>query len=518
MIYHETEFGTLYHGDCLEVLRSMPDNSVDSVVTDPPYGLSFMGKHWDYDVPSVDIWSECLRVLKPGGHLLSFAGSRTYHRIACAIEDAGFEIRDQIMWIYGSGFPKSLDIGKAIDKEQHKILFSLSELQDKLNDRRREMGLTLKQINIMLGAPENSGLAAHKFCDKTQPQYPTREQMTILDKELSLNGELWTLYDKVEREVIGQGKAGLTAGSIANFAGSKVFDLTAPATDEARQWQGFGTALKPAHEPICVARKPIEGTVAANVLKWGTGGINVDGCRVEFQDDTDKAESVNKNQHADYNSNDGIRVPTKGIYHGDNRPPENYNPTQGRFPANVIHDGSDEVLDGFPDKCGALAPVKSGQKGFGGEIYGKYAQAGDDGATYYNDGLASASRFFYCAKASKAERNMGREGLPMTEYKMHRRPDSDPDKVPMINQNYHPTVKPIALMRYLCRLVTPPNGIVLDPFLGSGTTAIAAVQEGFQYIGIEREAEYCEIARHRIDAVSERIDTELDQTDFLRET
>ena len=392
----------LIHSDCLEALRNLPDNSVDSVVTDPPYGLSFMGKKWDYDVPSVDIWQECLRVLKPGGHLLSFAGSRTYHRIACAIEDAGFEIRDQIMWVYGSGFPKSLDVGKAIDKMDAAVEQKKRRLR--FTAWVRSTGVSSSQIDEATG----TNMGGHYTTAASQPAIMTREHLEAcrpllgeIPEWVEAECDIRSIESKnfAEREVVGK-----TAGtSLAVAPGQNsprpavVMNLTVPATPEAKQWDGWGTALKPAHEPICVARKPIsEPSIAANVLKWGTGAINIDGCRVG----------------SDTNS---------------------YQPHQGRFPANLIHDGSDEATAGLGD----------------------------------------AQRFFYCAKASKAERG---------------------------DSNHHPTVKPIALMRYLVRLVTPPNGTVLDPFLGSGTTAIAAVLEGRDWIGIEREAEYCDIARARIAA------------------
>ena len=322
----------LIHGDCLEVLRSMPDRSVDAVVTDPPYGLSFMGKKWDYDVPSVEVWAECLRVLKPGGHLLAFAGTRTQHRMAVRIEDAGFEIRDMIAWVYGSGFPKSLN----------------------------------------------------------------------------LKGE----------------------------------------------WQGWGTALKPALEPITVARKPLIGTVAENVLQHGTGAINVDGGRVEG----------------------------------------------GRWPANFIHDGSEEVVGLFPHtKAGVAIRSRSG---------GKTCHSNQEKPPMADMGYAdggSAARFFYCAKASKSDRDEGCEGLEKRELKgMNASPRESHGEVRNSNQygNNHPTVKPTDLMRYLCRLVTPPNGVVLDPFMGSGSTGKAAALEGFGFIGIEREAEYVAIAQARINHVT----------------
>ena len=391
-------------GDCLEVLRTMPDNSVDAVVTDPPYGLSFMGKKWDYDVPSVEIWAECLRVLKPGGHLLTFAGTRTQHRMAVRIEDAGFEIRDMIAWVYGSGFPKSLDVSKAIDKAA--------------------------------GA---------------------------------------------EREVIGSGK-GRTGAAAQPNGGSSFsddsyqwpgdYDITAPATDAARQWQGWGTALKPAMEPITVARKPLDGTVADNVLRHGTGAINVDGCRVVMGDEYDPSKiqrqsSVSGSCWSSMQSGIvGKEIPT-------------YKPG-GRWPANLIHDGSDEAT-GLLD---------------------------------------SAARFFYCPKASKSDRDEGLDGVarksPAVESahsvvcaKCNRQRVNvsgackceSPEWVRVQQTpraNHHPTVKPTDLMRYLCRLVTHTGGVVLDPFCGSGSTGKAAMLEGFHFIGIDREEAYCEVAAKRI--------------------
>lgn len=409
----------IVHGDCLEVMRGMADNSVDSIVTDPPYGLSFMGKKWDYDVPGEDIWRECLRVLKPGGYLLAFAGTRTQHRMAVRIEDAGFEIRDMIAWVYGSGFPKSLDVSKAIDKAA--------------------------------GAERGTKYRAHG-----------------------------------DNKVFGEGKG--KAAGVDRTPGAVLSDP--PVTDAARQWQGWGTALKPAMEPITVARKPLDGTVAANVQKWGCGCLNIDGCRVGDEPITQHGRS--KDDFGFATAEQAGRAWT------------------GRWPANLIHDGSDEVLEVFPDNKGAFAPVKSGQKGFGGVIYGKFKTGGDDGASFYGDS-GSAARFFYCAKASKKDRDEGCEG--MDEKKMgfsngaqlhgegyDKGQDIGLNRV-ISRRNHHPTVKPTDLMRYLCRLVTPPGGIVLDPFAGSGSTGKACALEGFRFIGIEREAEYCEIARARIAAV-----------------
>jgi hypothetical protein len=376
-------------GDCLDVLRTLPDCSVDSVVTDPPYGLSFMGKRWDYDVPSTEVWAECLRVLKPGGHLLAFAGTRTQHRMAVRIEDAGFEIRDMIAWVYSTGFPKSLDVSKAIDNAA---------------------GVTREVV----GVKENS------FGRKPG------------------GGDGWD-------EVIEGGKPS-----------DHVFNITAPATPAAIQWQGWGTALKPALEPITVARKPLCGTVAANVLAWGTGAINVDGGRVG-------TETVGWN---------GLGETPRNAYMEGWSPDGIARPTIGRFPANLIHDGSDEVVGLFP--------------GVGEE---------------------SAARFMYCAKASKSDRDEGCGALPFRESPemVDREEDSPGMQSPRAGagrkngaRNFHPTVKPTDLMRYLCRLVTQPGGTVLDPFMGSGSTGKGAMAEGFRFVGIERDPDYFRIAEARV--------------------
>lgn len=388
----------LHKADCLEVLRTLPDNSVDAIVTDPPYGLAFMGKKWDYDVPSVGIWAECLRVLKPGGHLLAFAGTRTQHRMAVRIEDAGFEIRDMVAWVYGSGFPKSLDVSKAIDKAA---------------------GAEREVIGSKLGMPGYS-LQENDTADHGRKAYG---KFTDAEAECA---------------------------------------ITAPATDAARQWQGWGTALKPALEPITVARKPLVGTVAENVLAHGTGGLNIDGCRVATDPTVDDprlggAGTWKTNKAA------------KNVYEGGYAGKEVASSALGRWPANLIHDGSDAVLAPFPQakgQQGALTGAEPSSKT--ANTFGDFAgrtpsePRGDTG---------SAARFFYCAKASKKDRGEG---------------------------NNHPTVKPTDLMAYLCRLVTPPGGVVLDPFMGSGSTGKAAVREGFNFIGCETDDDYFEIAKARI--------------------
>lgn len=385
--------GMILQGSCLERLREMEENSVDSIVTDPPYELGFMGKAWDSTgiAYSVSMWRECLRVLKPGGHLLSFGGSRTYHRMACAIEDAGFEIRDQIMWIYSQGFPKSMDVSKAIDKAA---------------------GAEREVVGVAAGMgkqnPEWNGTAQGRAENSFKPEY----------------------------------------------------SLTAPSTDAAKQWSGWGTALKPAHEPICVARKPLIGTVAANVQQHGTGALNIDGCRVEL--------------NGDYKCKANGRPSQTGL--DDNYDPANANrpDTVGRWPANVIHDGSEEVVSLFPQTSSGTGAVKrvsaAENEGNRGSALGAESRpAGTEMICYGDSG--SAARFFYCAKTSKSERGLG---------------------------NIHPTVKPLVLMRYLCRIVTPPGGVVLDPFTGSGTTGIAAMREGFGFIGIELKPEYASIANARL--------------------
>jgi DNA modification methylase len=463
----------LHHGDCLEVLRSMPDCSVDSIVTDPPYGLSFMGKKWDYDVPSVDVWVECLRVLKPGGHLLAFAGTRTQHRMAVRIEDAGFEIRDMIAWVYGSGFPKSLDVSKAIDKmdaaeEQQARRYRFTEWV-------RSTGITFKQIDEATG----TNMGGHYTTAASQPAIMTREH---LEACRHLLGEVPAWVEKeadirsvesknfAKREVVGQRTTGVGTGNGSTpIMGDGNRDITAPSTDAAKQWQGWGTALKPALEPITVARKPLIGTVAENVLQHGTGAINVDGGRVEG----------------------------------------------GRWPANFIHDGSEEVVGLFPQSNGGAFPKKSNIP------TGKHYDGGwgaVDNKERTEMGSGSAARFFYCAKASKADRDAGCEGIDArfapTMGNGIGGKEHDPETASP-KRNHHPTVKPTDLMRYLCRLVTPPNGIVLDPFNGSGSTGCAAVLEGFQYIGIEREAEYIAISEKRIQARSKQVQEQPKQLTLL---
>jgi site-specific DNA-methyltransferase (adenine-specific) len=419
----------LRNGDCIEQMRQLPANSVDSIVTDPPYELGFMGKSWDSTgiAYSVKMWDEALRVLKPGGHLLAFSGSRTYHRMAVAIEDAGFEIRDQIMWVYGSGFPKSMDVSKAIDKQA--------------GVEREVVGEKISPDGIPYSA---------RIVNKSGPQ--------------------------------------VGGNAYGDFQGGGN-QLTAPTTNKAKQWAGWGTALKPAHEPIVLARKPLIGTVATNVIIHGTGALNIDGSRVG-DENTQRLVGKGKGWTIDTSN----AVTKEGIYGS----------TEGRWPANFIHDGSDEVVELFPETKPSKANPRNNSD-FKSVSKGKETAHTTLG---HNDNGGSAARFFYCAKASKKDRNEGLDGF------LEKRPDNRSEtgmgtfteKGVAKQSNHHPTVKPTELMRYLVRLVTPPEGTVLDPFMGSGSTGKAAVLEGFSFIGIDQSADYLEIATARIKHAQDQVE------------
>jgi len=421
----------IYAGNNLDILPELQSNSVDSIVCDPPYELGFMGKTWDNSgiAYSVELWQQCLRVLKPGGHLLAFGGTRTWHRLAVAIEDAGFEIRDNIAWLYGSGFPKSHNISKAIDK-------AAGAEREVIGKSNRHGGGTMQ---------------GHSF--QVSPVIP---------------------------------------------------DITAPATDDAKAWDGWGTALKPAHEPIVVARKPVIGTVAENVLKYGTGALNIDASRIGTEELT--------------NGFGGIPNGANNLVNSDKeRNRDGQTVVSGRWPANIILDEyTAQLLDEQAPQTGAFAKVKSGHNGASRGIYGDYAQRGDDGATFYADGLGGASRFFYVAKANKKDRNEGLDELSTKtaaeltgrqenskglsgsiEHRNSMNPYANGGSV-LPRQNFHPTVKPTSLMQYLIRLVTPENGTVLDPFCGSGSTGKAAILENKSFIGIELTPEYLPIIEGRL--------------------
>jgi len=427
MKYHSGEQFTLYNGNSKQILPTLPENSIDSIVTDPPYELGFMGKSWDSTgvANDVDLWKEVLRVLKPGGYLLSFGGSRTYHRMAVAIEDAGFEIRDQIMWVYGSGFPKSHNISKGLDKQEGIWRGRAGEV---------------KTENIAMSGPNY--------------------KRTLMQP---------------------------------------------PSTPAAKQWDGWGTALKPAHEPIVLARKPFTGTVVNNVLTYGVGGINIDEARVGSEGGTTGSEHIPNN------------TPIYGKGLGNTGEVVSLN--AGRWPANFIHDGSDEVVELFPDTKNGTARVgKPGGSTFGGTV-----MSNEVIGTWYGDS-GSAARFFYCAKAGKRDRNEGLDGFEEVQITggggltAELRKDGSLEtasaggkygSIKAKKANHHPTVKPTDLMQYLCRLITPPNGTILDPFLGSGSTGKAAMYEGFKFVGIELTDEYLPIAKARIEFALSNLDEKL---------
>lgn len=422
----------LYHDDCLEHLKTMEDNSIDSVVTDPPYGLGkepniievmkswintgyheiqgtgFMGKEWDSFVPQPIIWKEVFRVLKPGGHILCFSSTRTFDWMGMSLRFAGFEIRDTIAWVYGSGFPKSLNIGKAIDEIQ--------------GNEREVIGISK---NDRPNSKVKGGMSFDRLLDKGQ------EHETIL----------------------------LTKGNT--------------------EYEGWGTGLKPAIEPIILARKPIsENTIAENVLQWGTGGINIDDCRINYESQSDKEtlDATNKRfDKGNYSKGGNFNQSINGVKSTTN--------DLGRFPSNVVHDGSDEVLQNFPyTKSGGNR--ENGENVSLNKINNSWSLSSKNIIRYNNilPSEGSASRFFYCAKPSQAERNLG-------FYKSSEK------------QNFHPTVKPLQLIRYLCKLITPKNGVILDPFMGSGTTGMSAILENFNFVGIEKEKEYFELCKKRIEYV-----------------
>ena len=418
------------HGSNLHLLAVVRDNFAHAVVTDPPYGLSFMGRDWDKALPDPRTWSECLRVLRPGGHLVAFGAPRLVHRLTCQIEDAGFEVRDQLLWVFGSGFPKSLDVSKAIDAAAGAV--------------REVVG--------------------------PDPQAARRNNGPRFD-------------------------------NVMNTAPRGVTDITAPATPDAARWSGWGTALKPAYEPIVLARKPLDGTVAQTVQRWGTGAINIDGCRVGTEGGGTNCSNRDENGKCRGHANAGQSTSGE-TFHG----PIPTGPT-GRWPANLILD----------EAAGAMLDAQSGvrtsgrvTKTYDSEPRESVAMSTkgrklDPDMVYSDSG--GASRFFYCPKASRAEREAGLDHLPPRVVDPLREDDAAARDNPRTGagrsgearRNPHPTVKPVDLMRWLVRLVTPPGGMVLEPFAGSGTTLVACALEGVDCLGMELDADYVEIARARVE-------------------
>ena len=449
----------LYLGECIQVMRAMEENSIDAIVCDPPYGIGFMGKGWDVAVPGEDWARECLRVLKPGGHLIAFAATRTVHRLTVAIEDAGFEIRDQIGWIQWQGFPKSLDCSKAIDKQRDDRDQVLTVTRW-IAESRDRAGITNKQIDQAFGF---AGMAGHWTSQKSQPAVPTIEQIPRLLEVLKIEeppaaigrlildlngrkgqpGEAW-----FRREVVGTKRAGIAVPSEKirhTVGGSKsvAVDITAPATPDAQRFEGYGTALKPAFEPAVLARKPLSGTVAANCLEWGTGALNIDGCRYAYGDPAWPGPQEGDGAWG----GGGSKLHDGGL----SRVGGEARPALGRWPANI----------------------------------------------------------YACPKPSRAERERGCDHLPgrtgadAVERKEGTagldNPRAGAGRTADHVKNYHPTVKPVQLMRWLCKLVGGHRGnVILDPFMGSGTTGMAAVSEGFDFIGIEMNPDYMRICEARI--------------------
>ena len=571
-------------GNSLKELKELEDNSIDSIVTDPPYELGFMGKSWDNTgiANNPDLWAECLRVLKPGGHLLAFSGTRTYHRMAVAIEDAGFEVRDMIEWVYGSGFPKSLNIGKAVDKlqgnerevtgekiapdgvpyskrmkEGHGPAYGDNTYGDYGNNPMNTKGTSPYEGwgTALKPAHEPICMARKPLAEKTVAQNvlkygtgginidesrveagedhiknATRHTNKIYrggfnDSPINSNASPLgrfpanLIHDNSDevRECFPESKTGSIKPYISKDEGmfgmmkgkehynshegdsgnASRFFKSITETKGTSEWEGWGTALKPAHEPICMARKPLaEKTVAQNVLKYGTGGINIDESRVEYTSEQDKKEGQSARVSLTKGNDYTVHKSMAGMDRSDR------SDITGRFPANLIHDNSEEVRECFPEtKSGAMNGTYKNtmMKGKPGVRDGKEIHLHQEASS------GSASRFFksiiYQAKASKSERNKGCEGLEEKQYS-HDGRDKEIENAfqrnKSVSSNNHPTVKPIALMEYLIKMVTPKSGTVLDPFMGSGSTGVAAKQNGYDFIGIDMTPEYIEIAKARI--------------------
>jgi len=602
----------IINGNNIELLKEFPDNHFDSIVTDPPYGLGkepnaeelmkdwiekgyheisgsgFMGKEWDAFVPQPIFWKEIFRVLKPGGHVLAFYGSRTYDWGVMAMRFANFEVRDTITWHFGSGFPKSHNISKAIDKMGGE---SLDWFIDYILEVAEERGISKKELTMLF--PSKNGNPTGWLWNKQNNQSITLQQYNKIKNYLQLP---FDNIEEVEREVIGKGKAGLTKGDIANFSGETEFNITAPSTDQAKLWEGWGSALKPASEYICLARKPLEKglSIAENVLKWGVGAINIDGCRVghneeqKFKNREQRKEGWNMDncgfdstKNTTASANPSGRFPAnlilthhpececvglKNVGKGERKQHEDgevssanegyTRPNKSSFThkdSSVIANYGEETIEDW--NCHEDCPIKildqqsgesQSQRSERGNIiennvFGKYKPQENTLRGHTDKG--GASRFFYVAKASKSERNKGLEGFEekekpdnyimpkltcsecgskrvdssntlvcgcngKTHYEQQNSTESK-NNLAGGNKNVHPTVKPIKLMQYLVRLVTQPNGIVLDPFCGSGTTGLACKLEGFDFVGLEQDAEYCKIAQARIDNYVEEEEEEL---------
>lgn len=502
---------TVYLGDCLDVLTEIPDNSIDAIVTDPPYGLGFMGKAWDDLPPGLPWAEECLRVLKPGGHLLAFGGTRTWHRLAVAVEDAGFEVRDSIAWLYGSGFPKSLDVSKAIDKAARGVPQGGTDPTSPNHGKYRTTTTEGKRWDGDAG--QGYGAGGSRFLAPDRSGSPT----SIASERMDVPATATTPLTGTEDAAAADGSPTPTPGA------------TVPTDDAAQQWSGWGTALKPAFEPIVVARKPLTGTVAANVLAHGTGALNIDGCRVQGEDAPE-----GRLRHG---GGSAVSSSMAGPLNPDVRPAS----PAGRWPANVLLDGSQaDALDaeGPHTKDGVAVnrnkvdgrkvdngtfymPAKSGADvTFGGEggpsrffpVFRTLTdvektvidRATSDDATYEEAAMSLVEEGVLSEEdiLADAEPSQAAPALPTFRYQA-KAPTRERPTVTAEDgtKTAHPTVKPLALMRWLVRLVTPPGGTVLDTFTGSGATVEAAILEGFYALGIEREADYLPLIQVRLDRV-----------------
>lgn len=458
------EINKIVHQDCLEGLRAFPDNCIDCCVTDPPYGWKFMGKKWDYQIPGIPVWEEVLRVLKPGAHVLVACGTRTQHRMAVNIEDAGFEIRDVICWHYGSGFPKSLDISKAIDKANGKHDIDLRPFGSYIKEKRTATGLSLSGLDELMGTNTSASWWEGR---KDGLQLPGKDMYAKLKEVLSLDGRFDELisWAEAKREVVG--KHPNPASEI--YKGGKLdraIDITIAATDAAKQWDGWGTALKPATEFWTFARKPLsEKTIAQNVIKHGTGGLNIDACRIPFQSEDDKNSAI-------FGTGTSI---IGGNYAGGNHTLSDRKNIEannkGRFPANLILD--DFMAEEMDRQSGILTSgARDGyRKARTPEHQSFHEKERNTGYSAPADS-GGASRFFYVAKPSAEERG----------------------------DTKHPTVKPQTLIQYLIKLICPIEAgrIILDPFAGSGSHCIAARKLGLDFIAYEKEEHSCKEANDRL--------------------
>lgn len=451
----------ILQGDNRETLKTIPDNSIDAIVTDPPYGIDFLGKEWDANTGALETYQECLRVLKPGGHILAFSAARTYHHLAITLEQAGFEIRDQIMWIYSSGFPKSQDVGKSIDRQSGKAAHKaeLSEVKAILKQLYKDSGKTVGQIDRECGF-NAGGYLKTDFKDKGWANnLPKDDKWHKLKSVLGCGDEYDDYFVTTPQVKVGEKEAGCFDQDFDHYtigARSKTVNITKSQTAAGQKWSGWGTALKPAHEPIALARKPIKLSIAKNVQQWGTGALNIDATRIPVEGADTRSGGADGWDRVEF----GQAEPNKSDGEG-------YVPNElGRFPSNVL-----------------------------GEITEPY------------------QKYFYCPKVSRKERHIGFEDpgamFPGSRFDVYMptagktNPETTIEAVEekLRNKgNNHPTVKPVALMEYLIKLITPPGGTVLDPFNGSGSTGMAAVGLGFDYIGCELDPNYVEISKTRIEA------------------